>query len=67
LIKAWTPLAHAVYNFGNSETNQPLGHIKKPLENVLARAGIESFRWHGLRHDFASRLVMEGRRSQPRE
>lgn len=38
----------------------PITDIKKPWAAVLDRAGIRNFRWHDLRHHFASRLVHEG-------
>ena len=34
--------------------------VKKAFAGVLATAKIENFRWHDLRHSFASRLVMAG-------
>ncbi len=36
----------------------PLNNIRKSWIKVLQSAGIEKFRWHDLRHSFASRLVM---------
>jgi integrase len=39
---------------------KPLRDIKKSWYHVLAKAKIKDFRWHDLRHHFASRLVMLG-------
>ena len=34
--------------------------IKRSWARVLKAAQIEKFRWHDLRHDFASQLVIQG-------
>lgn len=42
------------------KTGKPMSDIKTAWGGVLKRANIKQFRFHDLRHHFASRLVMEG-------
>ncbi|MBV2091695.1 MAG: site-specific integrase [Candidatus Thiodiazotropha sp. (ex Ctena orbiculata)] len=39
---------------------KPLDNIRKSWEGLLMRANIHKFRWHDMRHHFASKLVMAG-------
>ena len=48
------------YVFINSKTKAPYVDIKKSFNTVREYAGIEDFRFHDLRHTFATRLVMAG-------
>lgn len=47
------------YVFANRQ-GEPFDNVKKGWAKVLKSATIEDFRWHDLRHHFASRLVMAG-------
>ena len=57
----WKPLAHldSEYVFAG-ESGEPIQCMKKSFTAVLKSARIESFRWHDMRHTFASWLVQSG-------
>lgn len=40
------------------KTGKPFNNIRRAWMGVLTEAGVEKFRWHDLRHSFASNLVM---------
>ena len=42
------------------ETGERLNNVKKAWMNLLESADIKNFRWHDMRHHFASRLIMAG-------
>ena len=43
-----------------SEWGKPLQSVKKPFATALNKAGITNFKFHDLRHTFASHFVMNG-------
>jgi integrase len=46
--------------FLNPQTKKPFGSFKRSFHTALRRAGIVDFRFHDLRHTFASSLVRNG-------
>lgn len=62
LMKAWRPrvLDPAWCVFGGSTASTPLASVKNAWHGVVVGAKVTSFRFHDLRHTFASKLVMAG-------
>jgi integrase len=46
--------------FPSPKTGNIMNEIQTAWRNILKAAKIENFRWHDLRHSFASELVMKG-------
>ena len=62
-LKAWHKQTHGKDTglvFPSPKTGGKMDNCKSAWENLLREASIENFRWHDMRHDFASQLVMKG-------
>jgi site-specific recombinase XerD len=46
--------------FPSPKTGERLHNARRSWEAILREADIQKFRWHDMRHDFASQLVMRG-------
>ena len=46
--------------FPSPKTGKEMDNCKNAWEKLLQDADIKNFRWHDMRHDFASQLVMHG-------
>lgn len=46
--------------FQSAKTGKPLENGRHSFDDAVIEAGIKNFRWHDLRHTFASRLRMKG-------
>ncbi|VVM63533.1 Tyrosine recombinase XerC [Pseudomonas fluorescens] len=60
VLEAWKKQAGKSRYVFPSQAGGRLEDVKAAWLKLLERAGIEAFRWHDMRHDFASRLVMAG-------
>jgi len=59
MLKEISTHKRGYYVFAN-DNGKPYGDIRTGFRKALKRAGIADFRFHDLRHTFASKLVMNG-------
>lgn len=59
-LDAWKKQSKGTGYVFPSQSGERLDNTKSAWLNLLERAKIIDFRWHDMRHDFASRLVMVG-------
>ncbi len=58
VLKAWHKQHNQTELVFTNKNGERFDNIKKGWEGILKSANIKNFRWHDLRHHFASRLVM---------
>lgn len=59
LLTKWKKQINGDFVFPSKEGKR-LDNVKKSWAGLLKLAGVQEFRWHDLRHTFASQLVMKG-------
>ncbi|RPZ02160.1 site-specific integrase [Pseudomonas aeruginosa] len=59
-LKAWKKQSEAGGYVFPGQDGERMTDVKTAWLELLKNAGVEDFRWHDMRHDFASRLVMAG-------
>tara|TARA_R110002072_G_scaffold171703_7_gene325465 strand:+ start:175 stop:1413 length:1239 start_codon:yes stop_codon:yes gene_type:complete len=57
-LQDWNKQSNADYVFPSPRSGKRFNNIKKSWEGLRSHAGLEDFRFHDLRHSFASKLVM---------
>jgi len=61
VLKSWKKQSsNDVARVFPSDSGDRLNNVKKSWTSLLKKAKINNFRWHDMRHDFASKLVMKG-------
>jgi site-specific recombinase XerD len=60
VLKAWQIQTGKAGLIFTARDGEQLGSVKKSWAGILDKAKITGFRWHDLRHHFASMLVMAG-------
>ncbi len=60
LFKEMPHSIESIYVFTDPRTGEPYKSVKRSFSTALKKAGIQNFRFHDLRHTFASHLVMAG-------
>lgn len=59
-LQGWKDQASGTGYIFPGGDDKPMTDVKSAWLELLKSAGIADFRWHDMRHDFASRLVMAG-------
>jgi integrase len=60
VLKKWREQTNGTTLVFPGKKGQPMDNIKKAWSGIVKAAKLQNFRWHDLRHHFASRLVMAG-------
>jgi integrase len=59
-FKEWRKSSKGELVFPSPRTGDRLTECRHAWASLVKAAGIKNFRWHDMRHDFASQLVMKG-------